>query len=305
MADLFDSAWLKWVQGVGNAQILLDNIVTLAEQPDLKMESWFGQHYDAKRHCIRIFAQARDPFPVHWGPMLGDVIHNYRSSLDHIAWALYKRGRTPDLPDQERFIYWPITSKPAIFKACLKGDRAKLPGVRRADIAIVRKYQPYTPGQSRVHRHVFTVLDALANADKHRTIQPVVAVPHGLTLFGLNFFDCIPRKFAPSPRWDSAAKDEGAELGRFYVKKEGPEPRVDMQPHFSLVPAVNEFLTVSEFLEKTMTATSIVLREFAKPPQSVQDRLAAHVAGLDVLRRRDSERRRNDPFLAEASALLQ
>jgi hypothetical protein len=131
MADPFDSAWLKWLQAVSNAEVLLDNIVTLAEQPDLKMESWFGQHYDAKRHCIRVFVEATDPFPVHWGTMLGDVIHNYRSCLDHVAWALYKRGRTPNLTErQERAIYFPITSKRKIFDDCLKGDRAKLPGVR-------------------------------------------------------------------------------------------------------------------------------------------------------------------------------
>jgi len=42
MAHLFESAWLKWFQGVSDAGVLLDNIVTLAEQPDLRMESWFG-----------------------------------------------------------------------------------------------------------------------------------------------------------------------------------------------------------------------------------------------------------------------
>jgi hypothetical protein len=277
-------------------------MLNFAEQPDLKMETWFGQHYDAKRHCIRVFAQARDPFPDLWGPMLGDVIHNYRSCLDHIAWALYRRGRTPNLPDnRERFVYWPITSKREIFNACLKGDRAKLPGVRRADVAIVRRYQPYKAGKSRVDRHVFTVLDALANADKHRSIQPVVAMPRRLAFGEMTFFDCIPRQWTSSRRWVASAEDESAELGRFYVKKDGPEPRVDMQPHFSLVPAINEFLTVGEFLEKTLTAISSVLREFSEPPESVQKMLAAHLAALRALEDRDRELKRSDPtFLAES-----
>ena len=291
MADPFDSAWLKWVQGVSNAQVLLDNMLTLAEQPNLQLESWFGQYYDAKRHCICVIAQVTEPFPRLWGVLLGDVIHNYRSCLDHIAWALYKRGRTPDLPEwQERLIYFPITSKREIFNACLKGERAKLPGVRRADVAKVRRYQPYMAGQSRVHRHVLTILDALANADKHRTVQPVIAVPHRITFLELDFTDCIPRKFAFTPNW-AGASDPRAELGRFYVKKTGAEPRVDMKPHFALTPAINEFLTVAEFLEKTMAATSLVLREFAEPPESVLRMLATHAEALSVLQERDSARK--------------
>jgi hypothetical protein len=287
MADPFESAWLKWAQGVGNGEVLLDNILTLAEQPNLKMETWFGQQYDAQRHCIRLIARVTNPFPAHWGPMLGDVIHNYRSCLDHLAWALHKRGRTPNLTEkQERAVYFPITSKREIFNACLKGDRAKLPGVRRADVAKVRLFQPYKAGQSRVHRHVFTVLDELANADKHRTIQPVIAVPNQIAFPQLAFFDCIRRKFVSTPNW-SGASDPRAEFGRFYVKKDGSEPRVDMQPHFSLVPAVNELLTVGDFLNKTMALTSIVLREFAEPPESALRMLAGHAEALALLEQRD------------------
>jgi len=126
-----------------------------------------GQYYDAKRHCIHLIAEVTEPFPRIWGTLLGDVIHNYRSCLDHVAWALYKRGRTPNLPEwQERLVYFPITAERERFNACLKGKRAKLPGVRRKDIAKVRRCQPYIVGKSRVHRHPLTVLDALANTDK-------------------------------------------------------------------------------------------------------------------------------------------
>ncbi len=137
------------------------------------MEYWFGQYYDSRRHCIHVTAEVVEPFPRLWGAMLGDVIHNYRDCLDHVAWELYKRGRTPNHTDaQEGFIYFPIALTKEWFNASLKGNRAKLPGVRPSDVAVVRRYQPYMAGESRAHRHVFAVLDSLAKADKHRTVQP-------------------------------------------------------------------------------------------------------------------------------------
>jgi len=105
----------------------------------------------------------------------------------------------------------------------------------------------------------------------------------------LQFIDCIAQRFSLTPNW-AGASDPRPELGRFYVKKRGPDPRVDMLPHFSLVPAITEFLTVADFLQTTMTATGIVLREFAEPPESVRRMVAAHAEAIAVLGQRDSSR---------------
>ncbi len=230
--------------------------------------------------------------------MLGDVIHNYRDCLDHVAWELYKRGRTPTRTEtQEGFIYFPIALKKECFNASLKGDRAKLPGVRRSDVAVVRRYQPYMAGESRAQRHVFAVLDSLARADKHRTVQPVFAFPHRLTFLKLEFADCtLSRTFVLTPHW-AGASDPRPELGRFYVRKTGPQPRVEMLPHFSLVPAINERLTVAEFLDRTMTATSSLLREFSEPPAFVLQRVATYAQATEVLAQRDRSRTNRGPAL--------
>ncbi len=62
----------------------------------------------------------------------------------------------------------------------------------------------------------------------------------------------------------------GAELTRLYVKKTGPEPFIDVTPHFSVDPCVNERLTLQEFARKTINAISLVLHQFSDPPPSVQ-----------------------------------
>jgi hypothetical protein len=60
------------------------------------------------------------------------------------VWALYKRGTTPNLSkSQERGVYFPIAVTREQFNGWLTGKRPKLPGVRRADIGVVRRYQPY------------------------------------------------------------------------------------------------------------------------------------------------------------------
>lgn len=262
--DLFESAWLKWAWAVVNANVLGDNVNTFASQPERKLPVLLFQDYDAKRHCIILsIADIKNPFPPLWGLLLGDAVHDFRCVLDHVAWALYKRGKTPNLSaKKERRIYFPISTVRKDFNDSL---RVKLPGVHRADIAIVRRYQPYIAGKRNMHRHILLALESLSNRDKHRTIQPVVAVPEGGNFKILSLKDSVYRRFAPGLR---QVLEPGTELARFYVKKTGPDPEIDVEPRFTLDPAINERLPLQEFLRRTMDITRRLLREFSDPPQS-------------------------------------
>jgi hypothetical protein len=82
--------------------------------------------------------------------------------------------------------------------------------------------------------------------------------------------------------------EPGAELARFYVKKTGPNPRIDLQPRFSLVPAIHSRLTLVDFLQRTTNATNLFLREFAEPTKSAEALLGGPVpqAQGDPSRRR-------------------
>jgi hypothetical protein len=268
VAGPFDSPWLKWAGAVLNAQMLKDDVLSLAGKPDLRVGTTYGTYYDPQRHrVILVIVEIADPFPVLWGVLLGNIVQSYRSCLDHVAWALYKRGRTPNLiADLERKVYFPIYDDRIKFNKALA---RKLPGARRADIAIVRRYQPYKPGTTRAHRHVFTVLDALAQHDKHRTIQPVAAVPNRITFSNLRPIDCTITRIEPGSRGLIGTLEPNTELARFLVRKTGPKPDVQMQPHFNFVPAINDRLTLIDFLMKTMQLTGTLLREFSKPPKSV------------------------------------
>jgi hypothetical protein len=127
-ADPFESAWLKWAMAVTNARVLADNVETFASDfgsdLQLRMHSQLATYYNAKSHCVvLVVTEATDPFPVLWGVLLGETAHDYRCCLDHVAWALYKRGRTPDLgPGKERYVSFPIYGKRIEFNKVWTGN---------------------------------------------------------------------------------------------------------------------------------------------------------------------------------------
>ena len=267
MDDPFESAWLKWAWAVVDTNVLADNVNLFAHQPERQIPVILRQDYDAKRHCIALSLESIDnQFPPHWGLLLGSIVYNLRCALDHIAWALYKRGNTPNLSEKrEAFIYFPIYDDRVKFNNALS---RKLPGVRLADTAKVRLTQPYRAGKRNLDRHSLWILDELSRLDKHRTIQPVVPVPDRTGYDIHKQTDCLYRRLAlTSPR---GVLQPGAELARIYVKKTGPDPYVDVKPHFTIDPSINDRLTLQEFLNKTPRAIQIILREFADPPASVK-----------------------------------
>ena len=271
----FESAWLKWAWGVRSADVLLDNIRELAAMTDLEVYLSVSMRYEAKRHCIVLVVDdVGQPFPDLWGLLLGDVVHNWRCALDHIAWALYKRGTANLSERRERDVSFPIFTTRTAFNDSLKKN---LPGVKLRDTAVVRRYQPYLGGKRRSSKHVLLVLQELSNADKHRFLQPVIAYPKTASYTIVATSDCIYRRLAPKTH-EGGAIEPGAELVRFYVKKTGPEPRIQVAPHFSFTPAIRERFPLEDWLHWTARMILNLLREFGEPPASASSMMATAVA---------------------------
>lgn len=104
------------------------------------------------------------PPPLEASLLVGEAIHNARSALDHLAWALVEsEGGSPD--ENTRFPIMP------------KGQTADRYGVHPpphisggvADsaLAIIERLQPYQRG-SDYERDRLWILDRLWNEDKHR-----------------------------------------------------------------------------------------------------------------------------------------
>ena len=104
------------------------------------------------------------PIPPEFGIVAGEVIHQLRSSLDHIACALHpKDGGTPTITSQ-----FPIFS----FEPTKPDDgrryQNQIKGITRpAVLALIEHHQPYLRGND---RHWLVVLKTLSNTDKHRAL---------------------------------------------------------------------------------------------------------------------------------------
>jgi hypothetical protein len=153
---------------------------------DREVAAWLEAHpipfraeYDPQTgsHIARITAVPQPVPTLRWGVIIGDVIHNLRSALDHLAWELaHWGGRTPSDPEGVKF---PIADTLATF-----GSGAAARATKQMDpahVAKVESLQPYH-AQSGPDRYTGTYIHPLAfvrdlsNADKHRLPTPILAV---------------------------------------------------------------------------------------------------------------------------------
>ena len=142
----------------------------------------FAGDFDSKpKHCLVRFHLLEHP-EERWGVILGDVAHNYRSALDHIAWQLVKRyggrgGRQTKFPiyaKESDYIDWRAPRR-----ACDPRGKWSDPfeGVDEEIVALIESFQPY---RREGENDPLAILSAISNRDKHRLLLPtVVAVDFG------------------------------------------------------------------------------------------------------------------------------
>jgi hypothetical protein len=154
------------------------------------------------------------------------------------------------------------------FNASLKGTKKRhpsLPGVRRADSAILRAAQPYRYAERNRAFHSLVILANLNNLDKHRTLQPVYFLPERFEWSVIERRDCeITETLLRARR---RILQVGAELGRLPARKTGPEPYVKLEHQLATLPALNERLALGEWLTKVRGFVGGLLVRFAQPPE--------------------------------------
>lgn len=117
---------------------------------------------DSEAGLHRLKVEVRDWPPVaEWGVRIGDVVHNLRSALDHLAWVA--GGDPPPNEDASGF---------PIFKDERKFHKKRVSMIGGADQriqGIIEGVQPYQRGQ-RFARDPLWHLYRLSNTDKHRLL---------------------------------------------------------------------------------------------------------------------------------------
>jgi hypothetical protein len=125
-----------------------------------------------------------DPFSL----LIGDAVHNFRSCLDHLAYALMCAHTTQPSEDMTRESQFPIVGDvnrnglanqgPTMFQS----QRKCIAGISPAAQAIIEELQPYQRATD-FQSDPLWKLSVLSNIDKHRIPHLVTSYLHAITFY--------------------------------------------------------------------------------------------------------------------------
>lgn len=126
-----------------------------------------GRKYDFEAGEVIFYVAYAPVVPDDLRLMLGDALHNLRSTLDHLACALVSAA---DPTNDCSHTSFPIFDTAEAYQST---SRSKVPGLRQPLYQILDAIQPYSNGLG----HNLWKLHRLDIVDKHRLLLSIAAVP--------------------------------------------------------------------------------------------------------------------------------
>ena len=126
---------------------------------------------DLKQVAYRL-AKA-DDVPIEFSAILGDALHNLRSSLDHLSFSLVLKGGGSE--QQLRHAQFPIYENRADYRS---KSAVRMAGMKPDAMKAIDEIEPYVGGAGEYLWH----LASLNNVDKHRLLLTVWASIRGHSL---------------------------------------------------------------------------------------------------------------------------
>jgi hypothetical protein len=184
MSHPLDGCWVKVNRANMHLSLLDERIQRFVDSNPYKVETEPGPN----RGEEIVYANTlREPPTQEWSAIVGDIVHNLRSALDHLVWQLtLANGHTPPavVPrlrhapgGKWRDVGFPIffTPRPTDHLGNLiSWDTAKdlrsLWGVRPSLRADIQGLQPFNHGKD-APKQPLAILDELWNIDKHRHLN--------------------------------------------------------------------------------------------------------------------------------------
>mgnify|MGYP001593026434 CR=1 FL=1 len=155
----------------------------------------------------------RHAIPAYWSLIVGDVLHNLRSALDNLAYALVEKESGP--PPKPTHVQFPIFDAPDDFKAKRK---RYLAGMNARAVAVIEGLQPFNRPDRKWHS-LLSLLNHLSKIDKHRHII-VTTMAGAMTNIRVDGMALVPERTTVVSR--KVPIVDGAILAR--IRTEGPVP---------------------------------------------------------------------------------
>lgn len=180
---------------------------------------------ESGEYCV--WTRIREMPPPDWSLIVGDIVHNLRSALDHLAYQLViKAGGEPT----NRTSFPIFHDDP--FTKTHKGARNwrdRVAGMLEDDVALIKSLQPYqqryVPEADPPEDHILFTLNELWNADKHRQLIVTLTFHTGAE-FGIEHiqgyeFELLAQR-PPGPC------ENGTVIALYRLTPTAPDPEVEM-----------------------------------------------------------------------------
>lgn len=172
MRDLVRSVDLKLERANAQARKLVDSISRWVAENPLRARCEIRESRLGYRLIVEEFKNP--PMTDDWGLLFGECIHNLRSSLDNLAFALSRVRRDP--PERPSKIAFPIFETKSDFEKRGRSNIDQLPEDAAALIELIQPFQRDGSAEGgNPDRDALIHLQRLNNADKHR-IPPIVLI---------------------------------------------------------------------------------------------------------------------------------
>jgi len=119
-----------------------------------------------KANKITYVVKCKIPVPAGLALIIGDAVHNLRSALDLLAFALV--GHKCPTPSQQRQIQFPFSTSANSLEATINSRHIGRAG--KKVVAAIKKLKPYPGGNEMLY-----AIHDLDMADKHKLIVPTIA----------------------------------------------------------------------------------------------------------------------------------
>ena len=136
-----------------------------------------------KRHVWTYVLEVGDKPDAELAIILGDVVHNLRSALDHLVVAIAPRKRRDNAgfpicdidpwAKDSRAFWWPWRRYSRAQAEARKRFASQTRGVPDGALAVIKDLQPYRRRDA--EHHPIRLLSRLENADKHKSLIPMLS----------------------------------------------------------------------------------------------------------------------------------